>query len=195
MPDPISKISEQLNEDSSRMMPTHESDNAESTLYDRLGMMLGTLCAIHCALTPIAITLAPLTGFGGLWSPTGELTLLIFAFVLTLPSVWVLINHYRSLPPSRVCRMTQCALFMFVVAWSILIGSTLLHESNHQLHNESHKSELSSSDHQLEHSTEDHHSPLSLSLSTLGGLGLACAHLISLRHRRLGKSFCGHDLG
>jgi hypothetical protein len=58
---------------------------------DRIGVTASVLCAIHCALTPILLILAPT--FGGMWShPLSHW--IAAAFVIPL-AVWMVIRGFR----------------------------------------------------------------------------------------------------
>ena len=50
----------------------HEPEAQVRRWVDYLGAGVGLLCALHCALTPLALILSPIAGVGLLWSETGE---------------------------------------------------------------------------------------------------------------------------
>lgn len=53
---------------------------------DYLGASVGFLCAVHCALTPVALILTPISGVGFLWSEEGEHLMLWSLIALALVS-------------------------------------------------------------------------------------------------------------
>jgi len=54
---------------------------------DNIGMTASTLCAIHCALVPIFITVLPLIGLGFLANPWFEWGMIILAFIIGISSI------------------------------------------------------------------------------------------------------------
>jgi len=54
---------------------------------DNIGMTASTLCAIHCALVPIFITVLPLIGLGFLANPWFEWGMIILAFIIGVSSI------------------------------------------------------------------------------------------------------------
>lgn len=54
---------------------------------DNVGMAASTLCAIHCALVPIFITVLPLIGLGFLANPWFEWGMIILAFIIGISSI------------------------------------------------------------------------------------------------------------
>lgn len=58
-----------------------------STKLDSIGMTASTLCAIHCALVPVFITILPLIGLGFLANPLFEWGMIILAFIIGVSSI------------------------------------------------------------------------------------------------------------
>ena len=54
---------------------------------DNIGMTASTLCAIHCALIPVFITVLPLIGLGFLANPWFEWGMIILAFIIGVSSI------------------------------------------------------------------------------------------------------------
>lgn len=50
----------------------HTPEEQVRRWVDYLGAAIGLLCAVHCALTPLALILSPIAGIGLLWSEAGE---------------------------------------------------------------------------------------------------------------------------
>jgi hypothetical protein len=53
-----------------------------SSRLDNAGMTASVLCAIHCAIVPILITVLPLAGLGFLANPLVEWSMIVFALVI-----------------------------------------------------------------------------------------------------------------
>src|SRR4249919_1944782 len=63
---------------------------------DSLGTAGATLCAIHCALLPIALALLPVLGLGLLASSGFEVGFVMFATLLAIASLWHGYRHHRA---------------------------------------------------------------------------------------------------
>jgi len=63
---------------------------------DSLGMSGAALCAIHCALLPLALVLLPVLGLGVLASPGFEKGFVFFATALATASLWHGYRHHRA---------------------------------------------------------------------------------------------------
>jgi hypothetical protein len=63
---------------------------------DSLGTAGAALCAIHCALLPIALVLLPVLGLGFLSSATFEICFVLFATTLAISSLWHGYTHHRA---------------------------------------------------------------------------------------------------
>lgn len=59
-----------------------------SRWVDSLGSVGAFLCAVHCALLPVALVLLPMVGFGILASPGFEVGFVLFATALAIASLW-----------------------------------------------------------------------------------------------------------
>ena len=55
---------------------------------DSLGSVGAVICAVHCALLPVALVLLPMVGLGILASPSFEIGFVIFATALAIASLW-----------------------------------------------------------------------------------------------------------
>ena len=55
---------------------------------DSLGSVGAVICAVHCALLPIALALLPIVGLGILASPGFEIGFVLFATALAIASLW-----------------------------------------------------------------------------------------------------------
>ena len=63
---------------------------------DRLGTVGATLCAVHCALLPVALALLPVLGLGILASPVFEVCFVGFATLLAISSLWHGYRHHHA---------------------------------------------------------------------------------------------------
>jgi hypothetical protein len=63
---------------------------------DSLGTVGATLCAIHCALLPVALALLPVLGLGILASRGFEVGFVIFATALAVASLWHGYRRHRA---------------------------------------------------------------------------------------------------
>ena len=71
-----------------------------SKLIDKIGISASILCAIHCFLTPVLITVAPLVGLGFLFNESVENIIIVSAFSLALFSLsWCYATKHRNLIP------------------------------------------------------------------------------------------------
>jgi hypothetical protein len=69
-----------------------------SSKLDSAGMTASVLCAIHCAIVPLLITVLPLAGLGFLANPLVEWSMIIFALVVgtyAIGSSYVRTHHKR----------------------------------------------------------------------------------------------------
>ena len=159
---------------------SHQSELRSKNDLDRWGAILGFICAIHCALTPLSMVLIPIFGLGALWTTQGEFILLSIAFLLTLPSAWGAWKRDQDLK----------VILGFVIAWALLTASFMFKEAHGLEDLAAHTT--SSTGHSHEHLHE--HSTVSIVFAVLGGLGLMLAHLLNLKARRSAHSkCCSHD--
>jgi hypothetical protein len=86
---------------------------------DQIGMTASTLCAIHCAIVPVLLTVLPLAGLGFLANPLFEWGMILLALLLGVSSIFLsyLHTHKRLLP-----------LLMLLTGFAIIIaGHIYLH--------------------------------------------------------------------
>ncbi|MBI5708295.1 MAG: MerC domain-containing protein [Armatimonadetes bacterium] len=89
------------------------------TAWERIGVCAGTLCAVHCVLTGLALGLLSVAGLGFLKSPLVE-----FAFIGTaaLTGLWAIqhgVRRHHSWVPAIV----------FVSGLALIVGSHFVFES------------------------------------------------------------------
>jgi hypothetical protein len=87
---------------------------------DRLGFSASAFCAIHCALTPLLITVLPLTGFGFITHPHFETAMIALSLVVGAGSLTLgYLRHHRRLG----------AIFVLTAGFSLIfLGHTPLFE-------------------------------------------------------------------
>jgi MerC mercury resistance protein len=75
--------------------------NKYSSRLDSAGMTASILCAIHCAIVPLLITILPLAGLGFLANPLIEWSMIVFALCVGTYAIGLsyLRTHHRLLPP------------------------------------------------------------------------------------------------
>jgi hypothetical protein len=91
-------------------------------ITDRFGAAGSLVCALHCALVPVLIALAPGLGLGLLASAGFERAFLVFATVLALVS---LIQGYRR---HRAYRALMFLLPGLIAVWSTQWVSGMAHD-------------------------------------------------------------------
>ncbi|MEO7251155.1 MAG: MerC domain-containing protein [Arenimonas sp.] len=89
---------------------------------DSLGTVGATLCAIHCALLPVALALLPVLGLGILASSGFEVGFVLFATALAISSLWHGYLRHRAYHAMAVLAPGLLALWVGVFV-------PLLHES------------------------------------------------------------------
>lgn len=67
-----------------------------SRWVDSLGTVGAVLCAVHCALLPVALVLLPMLSFGILASAAFEIGFVLFATALAIASLWHGYGHHRA---------------------------------------------------------------------------------------------------
>lgn len=67
-----------------------------SRWVDSVGSVGAVLCAIHCALLPVALVLLPMLSFGILASAAFEFGFVLFATALATASLWHGYRHHRA---------------------------------------------------------------------------------------------------
>lgn len=72
-----------------------------SSKLDNIGMTASVLCAIHCAVVPMLITVLPLIGLGFLANPLFEWSMIIFALFIGVFAIGqsYFRQHHKLLPP------------------------------------------------------------------------------------------------
>jgi hypothetical protein len=60
---------------------------------DKLGITASTLCALHCAIVPLTLTLLPLWGLGFLANNIAEIGIVTFSLII---GVWSMFSSYKK---------------------------------------------------------------------------------------------------
>lgn len=72
---------------------------ARKTL-DKVGIAASSICALHCALAPILITVAPLVGLGFIFEEEFETTFILASLgIAFLSLVWGFYKNHRKFEP------------------------------------------------------------------------------------------------
>jgi hypothetical protein len=87
---------------------------------DRLGVGVSSLCAIHCAIVPVAATVLPLLGFGFLADKRIEHTVLLVSIALASDSVCWGIRIHRQ---RRILVLFGAALLLMLAGRGFTEGS------------------------------------------------------------------------
>jgi hypothetical protein len=77
-------------------VPARPGQHPFARWVDSLGTAGAALCAIHCALLPLALALLPVLGLGWLSSPGFEVGFVLFATALATTSLWHGYRHHRA---------------------------------------------------------------------------------------------------
>ena len=133
----------------------HETEEELRRWVDYAGAGVGLLCAVHCALTPLALSLAPIAGVGVLWREEGEGALMIALAALAVLSAVAAVLRSRH----------------WGVALTFITSLTLMYVSHEALEANQAPALLFGLS-----------APLIASIA--GGLGVMSAHLWSLKLQR-----------
>jgi hypothetical protein len=89
-----------------------------SSRLDNAGMTASILCAIHCAIVPLLITVLPLAGLGFLANPLVEWSMIIFAVVVGTYAIGLSYfrTHHKKLP-----LILLIAGFLVIIAGHVLV--------------------------------------------------------------------------
>jgi hypothetical protein len=90
---------------------------------DNAGMTASILCAIHCAIVPLLITVLPLAGLGFLANPLIEWSMIIFALCIGTYAIGLSYfrTHHRLLP-----------VILLITGFLIIIAGHLLVRDWHE---------------------------------------------------------------
>ena len=94
-------------------------------ILDKLGMAASSLCAVHCALAPLLITIAPLVGLGFIFDEKFESIIIVVSIGLAFLSlVWGFYKNHRSFVPLYVL-LLGCAFIYLARQESIALPEPL----------------------------------------------------------------------
>lgn len=135
-----------------------EVNHAEHTTFvektenwDRWGILLSSLCAIHCLITPVLLLALPVLG-GYFHNPLVHIIMALFVVPVGLFAFWSGYKHHKKV-----------SLFvMGIVGLSLVGGAPLAHDFFHELM------------HDFEFLSEE-------VMTILGSVILICAHLLNRR--------------
>lgn len=93
---------------------------------DKLGACASALCAVHCALTGVALGLLSAAGLGFLDNPITDAIFLLIAFTIGATAAWHGIKRHHQLAPSIVFCLSLLAVTIGHFAFRHqTLGSTL----------------------------------------------------------------------
>lgn len=138
---------------------------------DRAGTIASFLCALHCALLPLVITLLPLLGLGFLASEPVEWLLLLVSACLGVLSICFGFREHRS---PRVWALAGTAIAVLVAARVWAHGA---HDSHHAGHH---------------HDISFFSTWLETGLMVMGGTLMMSAHWLNQRLCRACRHCVGH---
>ena len=134
---------------------------------DRVGTWAGTICAVHCVLTGLALGLLSVAGLGFVATPAAEAAFL--GVTLTVGIAALIHGHrkHHSMVPALIFTAGLC-----LIAASHFVG------------------------HSHDHAGHAHHAPnpLATALTVAGGLLVVLFHVVNQRmQHRCGGQHCRHD--
>jgi len=81
-----------------------------SPIIDKIGMAASSICAVHCALAPLLITLAPLIGLGFIFDEKFETIVIMVTMGLAFLSLtWGWYQNHRNFMPLYIL-LLGCSL-------------------------------------------------------------------------------------
>lgn len=89
------------------------SQAKRKNILDKLGMAVSSVCAVHCALAPILITVAPLIGLGFIFEEKFETTVIMVSLGLAFLSlVWGFYKDHRKFEPLYLLLLGSCFIYL-----------------------------------------------------------------------------------
>lgn len=83
------------------------------SLIDKIGMAASSICAVHCALAPVLITLAPLVGLGFVFEERFETTFILCTFgIAFLSLVWGWYKSHRKFEPFYLLSLGAALIYI-----------------------------------------------------------------------------------
>ena len=85
----------------------------KKNILDKIGMAISSACAVHCALAPILITVAPLIGLGFIFEEKFETTIILVSLGLAFLSlVWGFYKDHRKFEPLYLLLLGACFIYL-----------------------------------------------------------------------------------
>jgi hypothetical protein len=82
-------------------------------ILDKLGIAISSICAVHCAVAPILITLAPLIGLGFIFEEKFETTIILVSLGLAFLSlVWGFYKDHKKFEPLFLLLLGACFIYL-----------------------------------------------------------------------------------
>jgi hypothetical protein len=87
-------------------------------IMDKIGMAASSICAVHCALAPVLITLAPLVGLGFIFEEKFETTVILCTCgIAFLSLVWGFYKNHRKFEPFYLLILGAALIYLAQVSW------------------------------------------------------------------------------
>ena len=163
---------------------TNQQTKQEIRKVDFIGMIAGSLCAIHCLVASTAPIWISLLGIGSLFSHTAEIIFVMFG--ITTAILAMLFGVYG---PSASKVRTILTVGILALLFSQYLEMNAEHHEHHEAeHHQAHSSLSESESHDTHHieqdSEEEEHSSIPVILSVFGGLMIVCGHYYNIRSHR-----------
>ncbi len=85
----------------------------KKNILDKIGMAISSACAVHCAMAPILITVAPLIGLGFIFEEKFETTIILVSLGLAFLSlVWGFYKDHRKFEPLYLLLLGACFIYL-----------------------------------------------------------------------------------
>lgn len=89
----------------------------ETINLDAVGFSASTLCAVHCAALPFAITALPLAGLEFLANPAIEISMIAIGLVVGVAALWHGFRHHHNLTAVAVLAAGFSLIFLAHSGW------------------------------------------------------------------------------
>jgi hypothetical protein len=85
----------------------------KKNILDKFGMTVSSICAAHCALAPILITVAPLIGLGFIFDEKFETIIILVSLGLAFLSlVWGFYKSHRKFEALYLLLLGACFIYL-----------------------------------------------------------------------------------
>lgn len=164
-------------------MSNRESARENQTV-DFVGMIAGSLCAIHCLVSSTAPVWISLLGIGSLFSHTAEIIFVMFGITTALLTI-----IFGTYGPSATKVRAILTVGVLALLFAQYLEMNLDHHEHHEdEHHQAHISHNEADSHNTHHSEQDSdeekHSNIPLVFSVFGGFMIVSGHYFNIRSLR-----------